>query len=99
MIAGSRWRDKMSNEFRSKLADRMVGKPDFMKGYSREVEFTPHPELVRLAEFIRNGGSLKEAAIRAWTYQDNNDLPVHVAANLRTTYRRIHRHLNQLAVA
>jgi len=77
--------------FRTKLADRITAKPSFL---SATADFTPHAELVRIADALRDGESLKEIAIRAWTFQDGANLPVHVAARFRTTYRRIMRHMS-----
>ena len=84
----------MDTEFRSKIAKHATAKPEFFKS-----EYQPHPELVRIADALREGRSLKEVAIRAWTYQEQQqDLPVHVAARFRTIFRRIRRHQNLAAV-
>lgn len=87
----------MTNEFRTRLAEIITAKPDFIT----RTDFRPHPELVDLANEVRSGRSLKEVAIRAWTYQDTHadELPIVVAARMRTIYRRIHRHLNQQTAA
>jgi hypothetical protein len=76
--------------FRTKLAERIIAKPDLL---SASADFTPHVDLVRIADALRNGESLKEIAIRAWALQDGVDLPVHVAARFRTIYRRIMRQM------
>lgn len=79
-------------EFRIKLAEKAVAIPDFIQSEDRRAAFKPHDELVRISDDLRKGRSLKEIAIRAWTYQDGNDLPIFIAARLRTIYRRIQRH-------
>jgi len=79
------------DNFRETLAARITAKPDYL---SSKTEFVPHPELVRLADALREGRSLKEIAIRAWTYQEMHELPDAVAARMRTTFRRIQRHIN-----
>ncbi len=79
-------------DFRAQLADRAIARPQFFEAFK---SWEPHPELVRIADSIRDGRSLKEIAIHAWTYQDSHDLPIMVAARMRTIFRRVHRHLNQ----
>jgi hypothetical protein len=78
-------------EFRHRLAKRAVALPEFITSERGRAEFKPHAELVRLSDAISDGRSLKEIALRAWTYQDTHDLPVVVAARMRTIYRRIMR--------
>lgn len=89
-------------KFRASLAERAVRTPEFFRAenWTTPPQWTPHPELTRISDAIRAGGSLKEIAIRAWTFQDTHgDLRVIDAARFRTIYRRIMRHLNTQVAA